>query len=100
MTVARHEAIEREHWRRQLVLTIAGVAVGASALALLRLSLAWEQRVYVTVLRDGTEIRSASQVSTLWPAAVGILALAVLTIVLLVHACRVAAFTFRRRGDS
>lgn len=91
--------LEREHWRRQLVLTIAGVAVGAGALGLMRLSVAWEQGVSVATLDDGTRLRSASYVSTLWPAALGMLALAILTIVLLVHVFRVAAFTFRR-GDS
>ena len=91
---------EREHWRRQLVLTIAGVAVGAGALGLMRLSVAWEQQVSVAVLRDGRQVRSASELSTMWPAALGMLALAILTIVLLVHAFRVAAFTFRSRGDS
>ena len=92
-------ATEREHWRRQLVLTIAGVAVGAGALGLVRLSVAWEQQVSVAVLRDGTQIRSASELSTMWPAALGMLALAILTIVLLVHAYRVATFTFRPRGE-
>ena len=91
---------EREHWQRQLVLTLAGVAVGAAALGLMRVSVAWEQQVNVAVLRDGTQIRSASYLSTLWPAAIGMLALAILTIVLLVHAYRVATFTFRPRGDS
>ena len=99
MIASPHEATERDHWRRQLVLAIAGVAVGAAALGLVRLSVAWEQQVSVAVLRDGTQIRSASAVSTMWPAALGMLALAVLTIVLLVHAYRVATFTFRSRGD-
>jgi hypothetical protein len=94
------EALEREHWRRQLVLTLAGVAVGAGALGLMRLSVAWEKQVNVAVLRDGTQVRSASYLSTLWPAALGMLALAILTIVLLVHAYRVATFTFRPRGDN
>ena len=91
---------EREHWRRQLVLTLAGVAVGAGALGLMRLSVAREQQVAVAILRDGTQVRSASYVSTLWPAAIGMLALAILTIVLLVHAYRVATFTFRPRGEN
>jgi hypothetical protein len=90
--------LARVHWRRQLTLTIAGTAVGATAFALMRLSVAREARVAVAILRDGTHVRSESYVSTLWPAALGMLALAILTIVLLVHACRVAAFTFRR-GD-
>ena len=96
---ATTEALEREHWRRQLVLTIVGVAVGAGALGLMQLSLAWEKQVSVAILRDGTQIRSASYVSTLWPAALGMLGLAILTIVLLVHAYRVATFTFRPRGE-
>ena len=97
---AGREALEREHWRRQLVLTLAGVAVGAGALGLMRLSVAWEEQVSVAILRDGRTIRSASYASTLWPAAIGMLALAILTIVLLVHAYRVATFTFRPRGDN
>ena len=100
MIASPREATERDHWRRQLVLTIAGVAVGAGALGLMRLSVAREQRVAVAILRDGTQIRSASFVSTMWPAALGMLALAILTIVLLVHAYRVATFTFRPRGDN
>ena len=76
------------------------VAVGAGAIGLMYLSVAWERHVAVAFLRDGTQVRSASYLSTLWPAAVGMLALAILTIVLLVHAYRVATFTFRPRGDS
>lgn len=97
---AGNEAIEREHWHRQLLLTLAGVAVGVCALGLMYLSVEWEQHVAVAFLGDGTQLRSASYLSTMWPAAIGMLALTILSIVLLVHAYRVAAFTFRSRGDS
>lgn len=84
------------YWRRQLILTFAGVAVGTLAIALMRLSISREAAVAVAVLYDGSTVRSHSYLSTLWPAGLAILALAILTIVLLVHAFRVAAFTFRR----
>jgi hypothetical protein len=90
--------VARAHWRRQLVLTIAGVTIGGVSLALMRVSISREAQVAVAILRDGTLIRSESYLSTLWPAALGMLGLAVLTVILLVHAYRVAAFTFRR-GD-
>ncbi|HUP87058.1 MAG TPA: hypothetical protein VM143_15505 [Acidimicrobiales bacterium] len=90
--------LARLHWRRQLTLAIAGTAVGAFAFALIRISVARERAVAVATLLDGTQIRSASYLSTLWPAALGMLGLAILIVVLLVHAYRVAAFTFRR-GD-
>ena len=90
--------LARLHWRRQLTLTIAGTAVGAVAFLLIRISVARERDVAVATLLDGTRIRSASYLSTLWPAALGMLGLAILIVVLLVHAYRVAAFTFRR-GD-
>jgi hypothetical protein len=92
--------LARAHWRRQLALTIAGVAVGAAAFGLIRVSIARERSVAVATLLDGTRIRSASYLSTLWPAGLGMLGLAILIVVLLVHAYRVAAFTFRRRGDN
>ena len=100
MSVATNEPADlaRIHWRRQLVLTIVGVAIGGVALVLMRVSVSREAQVAVAILRDGRQIRSASYVSTLWPAAIGMLGLAVLTVVLLVHVYRVAAFTFRR-GD-
>ena len=88
--------VARGHWRRQLVLTIAGVTIGGVALALMRVSVSREAQVAVAILRDGTLVRSESYLSTLWPAALGMLGLVVLTVVLLVHAFRVAAFTFRR----
>ena len=86
------------YWRRQLILTFVGVAVGTAAIALMRLSISREASVAVAVLRDGSTVRSQSYLSTMWPAAIAIVALAILTIVLLVHVFRVAVFTFRR-GD-
>jgi hypothetical protein len=90
--------LARLHWRRQLELTIAGVAVGLVAFRLLALSVERESNVRRITLVDGRTIRDASYLTTLWPAAVGLVALALLTAVVLVHVFRVAAFTFRR-GD-
>ncbi len=88
----------RLHWRHQLLLTFAFVGVGITALALLRLSVSREAHVETIRLIDGRTVRSASYLVTLWPAALGVFALSALALVLLVHAYRVAAFTFRR-GD-
>jgi hypothetical protein len=90
--------LARLHWRRQLELTIAGVAVGLVAFRLLALSVERESNARRITLVDGRTIRDASYLTTLWPAAVGLVALALLTAVVLVHVFRVAAFTFRR-GD-
>ena len=98
MTAAAPD-LARDHWRRQLVLSAAFVAVGTAALRLVALSVSREEDVRRVVLVDGRTVRSASHAATLWPAAVGIVALLGLAIVLLVHVFRVAAFTFRR-GDN
>ena len=92
------DTIARTYWRRQLVLTIAAVTVGFGAFQLARLSIAREAEVHKVVLVDGRIIRSASTLATLWPAAVGIVAVLVVSGFLLVHAWRVAAFTFSSRG--
>jgi uncharacterized membrane protein HdeD (DUF308 family) len=89
----------RGHWRRQLVLTVAAIATGLVAFQLVGMSVAREADVETFVLPDGRTLRSSSYLATMWPAAVGIVAVAVVGIVLLVHAYRVAAFTFRR-GDT
>ena len=91
--------LARLHWRRQLELTIAGVAVGLVAFGLVGMSIDREANDRRVVLADGRTIRDASYLTTLWPAALGLVALAVLTVVVLVHVVRVAAFTFRR-GDN
>ena len=99
-TVAPGADPARLHWRRQLELTIAGVTVGLVAFGLVALSLRREADVHRITLVDGRTVRSVSYASTMWPAAIGLAALGVLAMVLLVHAWRVARFTFRRRGDN
>ena len=81
-----------------LALMVAGVAVGVIAFRLVEVSIHREANVQRIVLADGRTLRDVSYLTTLWPAAVGLVALAVLTAVVLVHVVRVAAFTFRR-GD-
>lgn len=88
------DTVARTYWRRQLVLTIVAVAVGFAAYQLARLSIAREAEVDKVVLADGRIIRSASTLATMWPAALGIAAVLVVSGLLLVHAWRVAAFTF------
>jgi hypothetical protein len=90
------DTIARRYWRRQLVLTLAATAVGFAAFQLTRLSIRREAAVDVVVLADGRILRSASKAATLWPAALGIVAVLVVSGFLLVHAWRVAAFTLRR----
>jgi hypothetical protein len=92
--------LARLHWRRQLELTVAGVAVGLVAFRLLTISVQREANVRRITLVDGRTIRDASYLTTLWPAALGLVALAALTAVVLVHVFRVAAFTFRSQGDT
>ena len=94
--VVDRDTIARQYWRRQLVLTIIATAVGVAAFQLARLSIAREAAVHKVVLADGRIIRSASTLATMWPAAVGIAAVLVVSGFLLVHAWRVAAFTFGR----
>ena len=91
--------LARLHWRRQLELTVAGIAVGLVAFRLLTISIHREANVRRVTLVDGRTIRDASYLTTLWPALVGLVALAALTAVVFVHVWRVAAFTFRSRGD-
>ncbi len=85
----------RVHWRRQLLLSILTVVVGSASLGLTALSVARERGVHYVVTADGRHHRSVSYVATLWPAAVAGLAVLMVVGVLLVHAYRVALFTFR-----
>ena len=96
--IASRDATAQDHWRRQLVLTLAAVAVGIGSLRLMALSVARERDVYQVLMADGRRVRSASYLFTLWPAALGLLAVIAMFVVLVVHAYRVASFTFRR-GD-
>ena len=91
--------LARLHWRHQLELTVAGIAVGLVSLRLILVSIQREANVHRVTLADGRTIRSVSELTTLWPAVLGLVALAVLSAVVLVHVVRVAAFTFRR-GDT
>ena len=84
------------YWRKQLVLAVTTVVVGTVSLRLMALSIARESQVTKTVLADGRVIRDTSYLATLWPAAIGVVAVLGVTVVLAVHVVRVAAFTFRR----
>ncbi len=95
MTAARPAATERDHWRRQLVLTLVAVGVGIVSLRLMALSVARESDVYQVIMADGRRVRSASYLVTLWPAAAGLAAAFAVSATLIVHAYRVARFTFR-----
>lgn len=99
MTAPRPVATERDHWRRQLVLTLVAVAVGIVSLRLMALSVARESDVYQVVMADGRRVRSASYLVTLWPAAAGLAAAFAVSATLIVHAYRVARFTFRPEPD-
>lgn len=95
MTATRPAATERDHWRRQLVLTLVAVGVGIVSLRLMALSVARESDVYQVIMADGRRVRSASYLVTLWPAAAGLAAAFAVSATLIVHAYRVARFTFR-----
>ncbi len=95
MNAARQVGTERDHWRRQLLLTLVAVAVGIVSLRLMALSVARESGVYHVIMADGRRVRSASYLVTLWPAAAGLAAAFAVSASLVVHAYRVARFTFR-----
>jgi hypothetical protein len=99
MATSQGADLARLHWRRQLELTLAGIAVGLLAFRLLTISIEREAHVRRVTLVDGRTLRDASYLTTLWPAALGLVALVALTAVVFVHVFRVAAFTFRR-GDT
>ena len=90
----------RDHWRRQLLLTIVTVVVGIGSLSLTALSVARERGVHYVTTVDGQRHRSVSYLVTMWPAAVAALAVLIVVCVLLVHAYRVALFTFRTDPSS
>ena len=78
--------VARQHWRRQIVLSIVAVNVILIAIALIAFSFA-----------TGNPRRGIEPV--LWPAVVGLVAIAVVLGAVIVHTVRVAAFTFRRLED-
>ena len=80
------EDLARQHWRRQIILTVFAVNVILTATALIALSFATGNS------RRGTE-------PVIWPAVVGLVAIAVVLGAVIVHTIRVAAFTFRRLED-
>jgi hypothetical protein len=92
---AEHDPV-RELWRRQLVLAVVTTAVGVGAIKLMQLSIDREADVRRVVLANGTTLRSASYLATMWPAAIALVGVAIVIAVLVVHTIRVAAYTFRR----
>ncbi len=95
MTATRPAPTERDHWRRQLLLTLVAVAGGIVSLRLMALSVARERDVYLVIMADGSRVRSASYLVTLWPAAAALAAAFGVFASLVVHTYRVARFTFR-----
>ncbi|MGH2628861.1 MAG: hypothetical protein ACRDHY_19660, partial [Anaerolineales bacterium] len=58
-------------------------------------SVARERQVQQVVTLDGRRVRSASYLVTLWPAALAALAVLAVFAALMIHAYRVAQYTFR-----
>lgn len=77
------------------MLTLVAVGVGIVSLRLMAMSVARESDVYQVIMADGRRVRSASYLVTLWPAAAGLAAAFAVSATLIVHAYRVARFTFR-----
>ena len=97
------DALARGHWRNQLVLTAVAAVVVLTALSLVIAAGAMGERAPVSGLRlaaDGRHIEITRPAEhayrvMIWPALVGVGAVGLVLGATLLHAARVAAFTFR-----
>lgn len=91
-------AVARAYWKAQLVLALVVAVTVVLALALVALSASARPEIFPQYEQLEEGIGVAKETAPIWPAVLGTAALGVTLVALVVHAARVAAFTFRR-GD-